>query len=187
MPRPDRLFDWRLAARRQGSASEPWGASASPARLRLVLGGFFAALAAIFVRAAQLESVEGDAFREAAGRLGEQVDVLPARRGRIVSRHGEPLAIDAQALGLEVRYRWIEQPPNSAWPAPPSPRAALGRRATAPGARGRGPASDHRRARSPCRAACPTVWAHRFAVASPRGANPSASRDHCRASQQRAR
>lgn len=84
-------------------------------RLPWLLVLFALALATVFGRAVQLELRDGPAFRDLATRPLARPRELEAERGRILARDGTPLAIDRQARGLAVHYRYLESPPDAGW------------------------------------------------------------------------
>lgn len=105
-------FDWR-----QFHASEDHApAVVEPRRrLRICLAAFVAMLALVLGRAIQLEATYGPAFRDEALRPAEKKTVLPAPRGRILSRDGAILACDQTVQAVAVQYRWLQDPPDDHW------------------------------------------------------------------------
>jgi cell division protein FtsI (penicillin-binding protein 3) len=63
------------------------------ARIAAIQFGFLLAVAAILVRAAQLQILQGDRWAAEAERKRTVREVLPARRGALYDRNGVPLAI----------------------------------------------------------------------------------------------
>lgn len=84
-------------------------------RLPWLLGLFALALAVVLGRAVQLELTDGPSFRDLATRPLARTRELEADRGRILARDGTPLAVDRQARGLAIHYRYLENPPDAAW------------------------------------------------------------------------
>lgn len=85
---------------------------------RRIVGCFLAfalLLAAVGVRVIQLEATQGEAFRREATKPIQRTIVLPADRGRILSRDGRILAEDRDVRVLTVHYRWLEQPAGAQW------------------------------------------------------------------------
>jgi len=106
------FFDWRQF--HLSNVSTP--AVVDPRRrLRICLAGFAAALLVIFGRVAQLEVMQGAAFRAEALRPIDKETVLPAARGRILARDGSVLACDETIRAVAVEYRWLQDPPDERW------------------------------------------------------------------------
>lgn len=83
-------------------------------RLRVVQVAFGLAVVAVVVRAAQVQVVQGAAFREQArGQRTEHV-VLPARRGTIYDRNGVPLALTREVYHVGVAPRELRHRPQDA-------------------------------------------------------------------------
>ena len=111
MPRPDRHFDWHRISPRADEAV----VIDSRARLSLWPVAVAILLALVWLRMAWLERRDGPAYRELADQPLENRELLPAPRGRILTRDGTVLAQDEQHLALAVSYRWLEEPPQEAW------------------------------------------------------------------------
>ena len=85
-------------------------------RLRCCVGAFAVLLLfVVWYRAAQLQVIQGAAFREVALRPIRREKPLPAPRGRILARDGTVLACDRIVNAVAVDYRWLEDPPRQAW------------------------------------------------------------------------
>jgi cell division protein FtsI (penicillin-binding protein 3) len=77
----------------------------------VVLGAFFAAvLAAALVRAFWLQAVQGAELAAMAVRQHRETIVVPAARGTIVDRNGEPLAIGEQTTTVFANPRQVDRP-----------------------------------------------------------------------------
>src|SRR4029079_18442582 len=74
-------------------------------RIRLLLVGFGILFAATLVRAAWIQSIGGSSFEAMPSRQHRQTIEIPAGRGTIFDRTGEPLAIGAAALTVYVHTR----------------------------------------------------------------------------------
>lgn len=111
MPRPDRHFDWH----RVSPSADDAAVIDSRARLSLWPVAVAILLALVWLRMAWLERRDGAAYRELADQPLEHRELLPAPRGRILTRDGTVLAQDEQRLALAVSYRWLEEPPQEAW------------------------------------------------------------------------
>ena len=111
MPRPDRHFDWH----RVPPSADDAAVIDSRARLSVWPVAVAILLALIWLRMAWLERRDGAAYRELADRPLEHRELLPAPRGRILTRDGTVLAQDEQRLALAVSYRWLEEPPQETW------------------------------------------------------------------------
>jgi len=107
-----RLHDWFGVL---GSRDEPSAVVDSRPRMMAILGLFVLAFSIIMARAVWLEIAAGEAFREVAAKPIEWERVLPAQRGRIVTRDGVVLAEDRAQQTLSLHYRYIEWPPNERW------------------------------------------------------------------------
>jgi len=84
-------------------------------RMWICLIAFLLLLAIVFVRAVQLEVMQGAAFRAEAARPLRRETSLPGTRGRILARDGTVLACDKLVRGLAVHYRMLEDPADSRW------------------------------------------------------------------------
>jgi cell division protein FtsI (penicillin-binding protein 3) len=77
----------------------------------LLLGALFAAiLAAAFVRAFWLQAIRGPELAAMAVRQHRETIVVPAARGTIVDRNGEPLAIGEQTTTVFANPRQVNRP-----------------------------------------------------------------------------
>lgn len=112
MARPDRYFDWHqvreYAARVQTAAD-------GQLRLRVILLVFILLVLVVFGRLVQLEWSYGEAYRQVAAQPHERRTVLPAPRGRILSRDGAVLAMDEPCMALAVHYRYLQEPLDERW------------------------------------------------------------------------
>ncbi len=80
----------------------------TPSRLTLIATGFGLAAGAVLVRAAQLQLVQGRAWRERAAAQQTTHVVLPARRGTIYDRNGVALAISQETFGVGLAPRELD-------------------------------------------------------------------------------
>ena len=77
----------------------------------VVLGAFFAAVLAVaLVRAFWLQAVQGAELAAMAVRQHRETIVVPAARGTIVDRNGEPLAIGEQTTTVFANPRQVDRP-----------------------------------------------------------------------------
>ncbi len=79
-------------------------------RILLLAVAFLALLAAALARAFWLQAVQGDAYAAMAVRQHRETVVVPAPRGTIFDRNGEPLAIGEQAVTVYANPRQVTQP-----------------------------------------------------------------------------
>ncbi|HXG76687.1 MAG TPA: penicillin-binding protein 2 [Gaiellaceae bacterium] len=79
-------------------------------RILLLAAAFLALLAAALVRAFWLQAVQGDAYAAMAVRQHRETVVVPAPRGTVFDRNGEPLAIGEQAVTVYANPREVTQP-----------------------------------------------------------------------------
>jgi cell division protein FtsI (penicillin-binding protein 3) len=79
-------------------------------RIRLLLLAFVLVFGATLTRAAWLQGVHGASYRQAALRQHRVTNVVPAGRGTIFDRGGEPLAIGEQTTTVFADPRRIENP-----------------------------------------------------------------------------
>lgn len=94
----------------------PGERSACPqTRLRWLGAGLVAALALVMARVSWVLLVQGPAYRHAAAQPLVETVVVPAARGRILSREGTVLAWDEPTSTLAVHYRWLQTPADPAW------------------------------------------------------------------------
>jgi cell division protein FtsI/penicillin-binding protein 2 len=83
-------------------------------RIRVVFVCFALLFAVAFVRAAWLQVVRGPGFETMADRQQRETIEIPAVRGTIYDRTGEPLAIGEQATTVYADPRAIEDPKRAA-------------------------------------------------------------------------
>ncbi|HWL08448.1 MAG TPA: penicillin-binding transpeptidase domain-containing protein [Planctomicrobium sp.] len=69
----------------------------------------------IMLRLFYIQVVVGDRFIEPWRVPLEEMEIIPARDGRIVSRDGVVLAQDVVQYDVAVDYRWLETPMNPQW------------------------------------------------------------------------
>ena len=79
-------------------------------RIRLLLVGFGVLFAVTFVRAAWIQVVRAPSFEAMASRQHRQTIEIPAGRGTIFDRTGEPLAIGEQATTVYADPRSVDDP-----------------------------------------------------------------------------
>ena len=85
-------------------------ATSANRRIRILAFVFAALLAATLVRAFWLQAVMGAEYAAMAVRQHRETVVVPAPRGTIVDRNGEPLAIGEQAITVYANPRQINRP-----------------------------------------------------------------------------
>ena len=83
-------------------------------RLRLLLFFIFVTFAGLFARAAWLQTVRASSLASMAQTQAKQPIVLPARRGTIYDRLGNPLAIGEQATDVDADPMQISAPRREA-------------------------------------------------------------------------
>jgi cell division protein FtsI (penicillin-binding protein 3) len=81
-------------------------------RLRLVIAGCFFALMflGVVVRAFQLQIIEGEKLKRLGERQHFKESVVYPKRGTILDRSGEPLALSLQSQSVYVRPRRVTEP-----------------------------------------------------------------------------
>ncbi len=79
-------------------------------RIALLAGAFLVLLAAAFVRSVWLQVVKGPEYAAMALRQHRETVVVPAGRGTIVDRNGEPLAIGRMATTIYANPRQVDEP-----------------------------------------------------------------------------
>lgn len=79
-------------------------------RLRLLVVGFALLFATVLGRAVWLQAVHGDAYQSMAKRQHRETIELPAGRGTIYDRTGEPLAIGEQTTTVYADPRMVADP-----------------------------------------------------------------------------
>jgi cell division protein FtsI/penicillin-binding protein 2 len=83
-------------------------------RIRVLLVVFGLAFCAVLARAAWIQAVDGPAYEALASRQHRETIVLPAGRGTIYDRTGEPLAIGEQATTVYADPRNVTDPKRAA-------------------------------------------------------------------------
>ncbi len=84
--------------------------AATNRRIVLLAGVFVALLAVALGRAVWLQAVKGPELAAMALRQHRETVVVPAARGTIVDRNGEPLAIGAQTTTVYANPRQVDRP-----------------------------------------------------------------------------
>jgi cell division protein FtsI/penicillin-binding protein 2 len=79
-------------------------------RIRLLLGVFVLAFAGVLARAVWLQGVQAGTLEQMALRQQRETDTIPAGRGTIYDRLGEPLAIGEQATTVFADPRQVKDP-----------------------------------------------------------------------------
>ena len=79
-------------------------------RIRLLLGLFVLVFAGTLARAVWIQGVQASRFESMAARQHEGTTVIPAARGTIFDRTGEPLAIGEQATTVYADPREVKDP-----------------------------------------------------------------------------
>ena len=79
-------------------------------RIGFLAGVFLLLLGVAFVRAFWLQAVDGAAYARMAVRQHRETVVVPAARGTIFDRNGEPLAIGEQATTVYANPRQVDRP-----------------------------------------------------------------------------
>jgi cell division protein FtsI/penicillin-binding protein 2 len=79
-------------------------------RILLLAGAFLALLLAVLARAFWLQAVNGDAYAALAVRQHRETVTVPAARGTIFDRNGEPLAIGEQAITVYANPQQVDRP-----------------------------------------------------------------------------
>ena len=74
-------------------------------RLIFLYAVFCCAMGIVWLRATQLQIIDGDVWAEAAQDMRERTEVLPALRGPIVSADGVVLAEDAPVFQLAIYHQ----------------------------------------------------------------------------------
>jgi cell division protein FtsI (penicillin-binding protein 3) len=85
-------------------------ARSSNRRIRLLLGLFVLVFAGVLARAAWLQGVQAATLEQMAMRQQRETDTIPAGRGTIYDRTGEPLAIGEQATTVFADPRQVKDP-----------------------------------------------------------------------------
>jgi cell division protein FtsI/penicillin-binding protein 2 len=84
--------------------------AATNRRIMLLAGAFVVLLGVALGRAFWLQAVNGDAYAAMAVRQHRETVMVPAGRGTIFDRNGEPLAIGEQATTVFANPRQVDQP-----------------------------------------------------------------------------
>ena len=79
-------------------------------RIRLLLGLFLLVFAGTLARAVWIQGVQASRFEGMAERQHQGTTVIPAGRGTIFDRTGEPLAIGEQATTVYADPREVKDP-----------------------------------------------------------------------------
>ena len=79
-------------------------------RIRLLLGVFVLVFAGTLARAVWLQGVQASTLEQMALRQHQATTAIPAGRGTIFDRTGEPLAIGEQATTIYADPRSVKQP-----------------------------------------------------------------------------
>ncbi len=86
----------------------------TPTRIILIAGGFVLAALAVVGRAAQLQLIQGQVWRERAAAQQTTRVPLPARRGTLFDRHGLPLALSRESFAVGVAPRELNDAARTA-------------------------------------------------------------------------
>jgi len=84
-------------------------------RLRLCGVVLLALFALVLLRAVQLETSCGEAYRAEAASPLRREKSLPGVRGRILGADGTVLAVDREIHSLAVHYRYLQEPADEGW------------------------------------------------------------------------
>jgi cell division protein FtsI (penicillin-binding protein 3)/stage V sporulation protein D (sporulation-specific penicillin-binding protein) len=84
--------------------------AATNRRITFLAAAFLALLTAAFVRAAWIQVVKGPEYAAMALRQHRETVIVPAARGTIVDRNGEPLAIGRLATTVYANPRQVDRP-----------------------------------------------------------------------------
>ena len=84
--------------------------AATNRRIVVLAGLFLALLAAVLARAFWIQAVNGSAYAAMAVRQHRETVVVPAPRGTIFDRNGEPLAIGRRATTVYANPRQVDRP-----------------------------------------------------------------------------
>ncbi len=76
---------------------------------------FLLLIGVVFGRAVHIEVTQGAAFRDIATKPISKESSIPGIRGRILAVDGTVLALDKDVLAVAVKYRYLEDPPDSGW------------------------------------------------------------------------
>jgi penicillin-binding protein 2 len=81
-------------------------------RIKVFMVLIASAFVVVGLRLGYLQILRGDQFRRQAAESLESGELLPARRGRIVDRNGEILALDRPCFDLCLDYRFLTEDPR---------------------------------------------------------------------------
>jgi len=81
-----------------------------PWRRRLVLGGWLAAALLVTARAVQIQLVQAAEWRSVASRQHSQDQELPAPRGTIRDRTGNPMSVTRERVRVNIAPREVNEP-----------------------------------------------------------------------------
>src|SRR6185503_7980623 len=95
---------------RAAAAARPVSPRQSNRRIRLLLGLFVLVFAGTLARAVWIQGVQASRFEGMAERQHQGTTVIPAGRGTIFDRTGEPLAIGEQATTVYADPREVKDP-----------------------------------------------------------------------------
>ena len=84
-------------------------------RIVMLFGAIFFSIAVVSFRLVYVQTQLADDYTSDFDKLVEKLEPIPSHDGRIIAAGGEILAEDQQVFGLKVHYRWLEEPPDSAW------------------------------------------------------------------------
>lgn len=84
-------------------------------RLRVCAWLLLGCLSLVFLRAVQLETSYGAAYRSEAASPLRRERSLPGVRGRILAADGTVLAVDREIHSLAVHYRYLQEPADESW------------------------------------------------------------------------
>ena len=90
--------------------ARPVTARVSNRRIRLLLGLFVLVFAGVLARAVWLQAVQAGTLEQMALRQHRETDTIPAGRGTIYDRTGEPLAIGEQTTTVFADPRQVKDP-----------------------------------------------------------------------------
>jgi penicillin-binding protein 2 len=84
-------------------------------RCRLLFVGLAVLFLGIWSRIAYVQVCLTDDYAAPFFRTTVQYEPIPTHDGRILGSDQEPLAFDEDVYGVEVHYRWLEEPPDPQW------------------------------------------------------------------------
>jgi cell division protein FtsI (penicillin-binding protein 3) len=100
----------RVTASVQGDPAVPWNVAVFVRRTGLLFAIFLILFAAAGTRSAWLGVVRAGSLRAEANRQQTRVRILPAPRGRILDRHGFPLAVSRPAYDVVAIPYQVDNP-----------------------------------------------------------------------------